>query len=202
MCPQSHDQALGDPVLTGWTREYFRLSGRLWLYDRMTHIYDSKSSHHWWRLWLVAWSVVKLLSEPLLVCCQLGYSKQISVKFETQFQHFITENEFTDVVQQNVGHFVSAPTCTLKTNEYSWRSNVDVTSLFISSFKFYFTGTKNGCRRVVFVFVRAFKGLRPFCHSPVNSARPSDAYGASVRWIINVSNIGFVPVRSQGPVSI
>ena len=50
----------------------------------------------------------KPLPEPMLAYCHLDSWEQISVKFESEFNHiiFIQENAFENVICQNGGYFV------------------------------------------------------------------------------------------------
>ena len=50
----------------------------------------------------------KPLPEPMLIYSKLDSSEEISVKFESEFNHFHLKNAFETVVCQNVGHFVQS----------------------------------------------------------------------------------------------
>ena len=79
-------------------------------------IFDSSPSsaaymHHWPGSALVQVMACHLfgakpLPEPMLAYCQVDSWEQISVKFESEFYHFIQENALEIVVCQNGSHFV------------------------------------------------------------------------------------------------
>ena len=77
---------------------------RLIHWGRMTHIYVSKTSQHWFRL---------------LECCWLDHGRQISKKFYSKYNGFHKRKWLWKCRPENGGYFVSTSMC-LETCPHCW----------------------------------------------------------------------------------